>query len=101
MFEQGKFIDFLYEETEIDLKIQEELSNGKRGITRKGYIGHIVKIGQILKKLENNKNLPSIDEDKWKAIRALVETETFEAEKNLAGYSAKRGEQTTNIMFSR
>ena len=49
-----------------------ESKNRKKGITRKGYIGHIVKIGQILKKLEANKTLPAVDEDKWTAIKSLV-----------------------------
>lgn len=51
------------------MKIQEDIANGKRGVTRKGYVGHIVKIGQLLKKLENNKKYSGVfEDDKWKAI---------------------------------
>lgn len=73
LFNEGRFIDFLFEESEKDTKIQEELLSGKRGITRKGYIGHIVKLGQILKKLTTNKaSLPTFDEDKWIAVLSLI-----------------------------
>lgn len=92
----------MYEEAEADAKTQEEILGGKRGVMRKGYLGHVVKIGQLLKKIESNKKYEGIFEgDKWKAIKALVDQETFEAEKNLAGYSTKRGEAAPNIMFSR
>lgn len=66
-------IDFLYVETERDGEIQEEILGGKRGVTRRGYIGHVVKLGQILKKMIANKaTLPEFDQDKWAAVNALV-----------------------------
>lgn len=55
------------------MKIQEDIANGKRGITRKGYLGHVVKIGQLLQKIENNKKHPNLfEDDRWTAIKALV-----------------------------
>lgn len=62
-----------------------------------------MKLGQIIKKLiAKNASLPAFDEEKWGIVNALVESETFEYEKNLAGYSTKRGESSsTAIMFSK
>jgi hypothetical protein len=53
LFEQGKLINFLYEQTIEDEKIVERIQNKERGIFRKGYLGHIVKIGQMLSSSTN------------------------------------------------
>ena len=59
-------------------------------------------MGQLLKKLSGNDNyLYIFDSKEWKAISKLIDKETYEAEKNLAGYSTKRGDVVSNIMFSK
>lgn len=107
LFEQGKIIDFLFESAVEDEAILLKIANKDRGVYRKGYLGHIVKIGSLLNKiaLTNTQingylsSTPSCNSDeRWEKINALVEKETFEAEKNLAGYTTRKID-ANNVMF--
>jgi hypothetical protein len=53
LFEQGRLINFLYEQTLEDEKILERIHNKEKGVCRKGYLGHIVKIGQMIRNSSN------------------------------------------------
>jgi len=105
LFVQGKLISFLHEQAIEDEAILKRIHNKEKGACRKGYLGHIVKIGQLLSASTNPQivaylsgNRLSYSDENWPKVRELVEKETYESEKNLAGYTTRKTD-SNNVMF--
>lgn len=108
LFEEAGLLDFLYQQVLEDEALQTKIAQKERGVCRKGYIGHIVKIGQLLLKLSGSEQiftylagtLSHYVDERWTKVKELVEKETFEAEKNLAGYTTKK-DDANMVMFQK
>lgn len=82
LFEQGNIIEFLHEQVVEDDAIQAKIASKEKGAFRRGYLGHIVKIGQLIGKLATTNtqingylsgNSYSYLDERWEKIKALVE----------------------------
>lgn len=97
----------MYEQVVEDEAVQVRIEAREKGVYRKGYLGHIVKIGHLIGKVAGGSaqvngyitgmGRDNVDE-RWAKVKALVERETFEAEKNLAGYTTRKID-ANNVMF--
>lgn len=98
-------LNFICEEAQEDMRIR---SGGANRRTRKGYIGHIITICQrllerapendVVRELTESRSLYYLGNEFKKVVEDLIDKETYEQRKNLAGYALKKS-PNHSIMF--
>lgn len=74
LFEEGKLIEFLHSESIVDDELMAKVQAREKGACRKGYLGHIVKIGQFLSASKSEKiNEYLAKDERWQKVKTLVE----------------------------